>query len=212
MKIEKGLFEKQRDVKTETTFISYVARRKLNFQQLENVLGTSLPPVIKGFVTMRDAKIAENSYDKVVCDDVVRALVRLYRLEMRLGTSGQSDQTVPTYFTDPELDAPTISPVSEIWTQPSMNDDALQKGRRLMRGRRDDDRTRRSDRHSRRVLLYRCWSGEIEENEVPQILLQARPPFRHLGYRAIRQDLNAVQKSRGLIRLQMKGEEIRDRA
>ena len=37
----------------------------------------------------------------------------------------------------------------------------------------------------------------IEENEVPQTLLQARPAFRHLGYRAIREDLNVAQKSRG---------------
>ena len=37
----------------------------------------------------------------------------------------------------------------------------------------------------------------IEENEVPQILLQARPAFRHPGYRAIREDLNVAQKSRG---------------
>ena len=36
----------------------------------------------------------------------------------------------------------------------------------------------------------------IEENEVPQKLLQARPAFRHLGYRAIREDLNVAQKSR----------------
>ena len=54
-------------------------------------------------------------------DDVVRALVRLDRLEMRPGTSGQSGKTIPTYFTDPELDAPTFAPRSEIWTQPSMD-------------------------------------------------------------------------------------------
>ena len=66
VKIEKGLVETQRDVKTEATFMSYVARRKLNCQQLENVLGTPLPAVIKGYATLRDAKLAENSYDKVV--------------------------------------------------------------------------------------------------------------------------------------------------
>ena len=38
-KIEKALFETQRDVKVEMTFMSYVARRKLNFQQLEDALG-----------------------------------------------------------------------------------------------------------------------------------------------------------------------------
>ena len=104
----------------ETTFTSHVARRKLNFQQLENALGTPLPAVIKSYATLRDAKLAESSYDKVVMwtggsydnDDVVRALVRLDRPEMRPGTSGQSGKTVPTYFTDPEVDAPTIVPGS----------------------------------------------------------------------------------------------------
>ena len=38
-KIEKALFETQRGVKTETTFMSYVARRKLNCQQLEKRAG-----------------------------------------------------------------------------------------------------------------------------------------------------------------------------
>ena len=106
----------------------YVARRKLNFQQLENALGTPLPAVIKGYATLRDAKLAESSFDKVVMwtggsydyDDVVRALVRLDRPEKRPGTSGQSGKTVPTYFTDPEVGAPTI--VSRFRdSQPSMD-------------------------------------------------------------------------------------------
>ena len=65
-KIERTLFETQRDVETETTFMSYVARRKLNFQQLENALWTLLPTVINGYATLREAKLAERSYDKVV--------------------------------------------------------------------------------------------------------------------------------------------------
>ena len=66
-KIEKALLETQRrDVKTETTFMSYVARRKLNFQQLESALGTLLPAVVTGHATPRDAKRAGSSYDKVV--------------------------------------------------------------------------------------------------------------------------------------------------
>ena len=128
-KIEKGLFEAQRHVKMEMTFMSYVARRKLNFQQLENALPTPLSAVIKGYATLRDAKLTESGYDKVVMwtgggydyDDVVRALVRLGLPEMRPGPSGRSGKTVPTYFTDPEVDAPTIVPGSEIWTQPSMD-------------------------------------------------------------------------------------------
>ena len=84
-KIEKALFETQRAVKVETTFMSYVARRKLNFQQLESALGTPLPAVIKGYATLRDAKLAESGYDEVVMwtggsyDYVARALVRLDR-------------------------------------------------------------------------------------------------------------------------------------
>ena len=95
-KIEKALLETQRDVKTETTFMSYVARSKLNFQQLESALGTLLPAVVTGHATPRDAKRAESSYDKVVMwtggshdyDGLMRALVRLDRPEMRPGTSG----------------------------------------------------------------------------------------------------------------------------
>ena len=34
-------------------------------------------------------------------------------------------------------------------------------------------------------------------NEVPQILLQARPASQHPGYRAVREDLNVAHKSRG---------------
>ena len=153
----------------ETTFMSYVARRKLNFQKLENALGTPLPAVIKGYATLRDAKLAESSYDKVVMwtggsydyDDVMRALVRLDRPEMRPGTSGQSGKTVPTYFTDPEVDAPTIVPVSEIWTQPSMVRPHWNEilGRRFLRGRRDGDRTRWSNRHPGGFLHHRRWSG-----------------------------------------------------
>ena len=37
----------------------------------------------------------------------------------------------------------------------------------------------------------------MEENEVPQILLQTRPAFRHPGCQAVREDLNAAQKARG---------------
>ena len=109
--------------------MSYVARRKLNFHQLENVLGTSLPAMIKGYATLRDAKITESSHDKVVMwtggsydyDDVMCALVWLDRPEMRLGTKGENGKTVPRYFTDPEADAPTPAPGSEIWIQPSID-------------------------------------------------------------------------------------------
>ena len=128
-KVEKAIFETQRDVKMETTFMSHVARRKLNFQKLENAMRMPLSGVIKVYATLRDAKLAENSYDKVVMwtggsydyDDVMRALVRLDRPEMPPGTSGQSGKTVPIYFTDPEVDAPTIVPGSEFWTQSCMD-------------------------------------------------------------------------------------------
>ena len=171
-KVEKAFFETQWGVKMETTFMSYVARRKLSCQQLENALGTSLPTVIKGYATLRDAKLAESSYDKVLMwtggsydyDDVVQALVRLDRLEMRPGTSGQSGKTVPTYFTDPEVDASKIAPGSEFWTQPSMDRphwnevfDALHEDVDFC----DDGETTiaRDGAHSGRCLHYRRWSG-----------------------------------------------------
>ena len=67
--------------------------------------------MIKGYATLRDAKLSESSYDKVVMwtggsydyDDVVRALVRLDRPEMRPGTSGQIGKTIPTYFFGPGI-------------------------------------------------------------------------------------------------------------
>ena len=211
-KIEKAFFETQRHVKMETTFMSYVVRRKLNFQQLENALGTSLPAVIKGYATLRDAKLAESSYDKVVMwtggsydyDDVVRALVRLDRPEMRPGTSGQSGTTVPLCFADPEVDAPTIVPGSEFWTQHSMDRphwneilDAMQEDADFC----EDGETTiaRDGAIAIPGVFYKNDDGQetIEENEVPQILLQARPAFRHPGYRAVREDLNVAQKSRG---------------
>ena len=182
-KIEKALYEIQRDVKMETTFMSYVARRKLNFQQLENALWTSLPAVIKCYATLRDAKLAESSCDKVVMctggsydyDDVMRALVRLDRPEMRPGTSGQSGKTVPTCFTDREVDASTIVPGSEIWTKPSMdrphwneNLDALQEDVDFC-----EDGETTIARDGAIVIpgvFYNTTDGQeaIEENEVPQ--------------------------------------------
>ena len=58
------------------------------------------------------------SYDY---DNVMRALARLDRPEMRSGTRGQSGKTVPTHFTELEVDSSTIVPGSEIRTQPSMD-------------------------------------------------------------------------------------------
>ena len=122
-------------------------------------------------------------------DDVVRALVRLDRPEMRPGTSGQSGKTVPTYFTDPEVDAPTIVPGSEIWTQSSLdrshwNDvlDALQEDIDFC----EDGET--TIAHDGAIAIpgvfYTTDDGPeaVEGNEVPQILLQARPAFRYRGY------------------------------
>ena len=173
-----------------------MARRKLNFQQLENALGTSLPAVIKGFATLRDAKLTERSYDKVVlwtgAVTTMCALVRLDLPEMRLGTSGQNGKTVPTYFTDPEVDAPTIVPCSEIWTQPSMDRphwkeilDALQEDVDFC----EDGKTTIARDGAIAIPGVFCITDDgqeaIEENEVPLILLQARPAFRHPGYRAV---------------------------
>ena len=90
-KIEEALNETQRDVKMETTFMSHVATRKLNYQQLKIALGTPLPAVLEGYATLWDAKLAASSSDKVArwtggsydYDD----LVRLDGPEMRPGIS-----------------------------------------------------------------------------------------------------------------------------
>ena len=38
---------------------------------------------------------------------------------------------------------------------------------------------------------------QLERKELPQTLMQARPAFRHPGYRAVREDLKIAQRSRG---------------
>ena len=123
---------------------------------------------------------------------------------MRPGTSGQSGKTVPTYFTDPEVDALTIVPGSESWTQPSMDRphwneilNALQEDVDFC----EDGETTiaRGGAIAIPGVFYITDDGQeaIEEHEVRQILLQARPAFRHSGYWAIREDLDVAQKSRG---------------
>ena len=123
---------------------------------------------------------------------------------MRPGTSGQSGKTIPTHFTDPELDAPTAVSGSEIWTQPSMDQPHWNEGLDALQVDVDfceDGETTIARDVATAIpgVFYIIGDGlgEVEENEVPQILLQARPTFRHPGYRAIREDLNAAQKSRG---------------
>ena len=104
--------------------MSCVARRKLNFTQLDASTSSD-----QGLRDTTRRELAERSCDKVLMwtsgsydyDDVVRALVRLDRPEMRPGYSGQSGKTVPTCFSDPEADAWTPAPGSEAWTQPSID-------------------------------------------------------------------------------------------
>ena len=106
----------------------------------------------------------------------MRALVRLDRPEMRPGTCGQSGKTVPTYFTDPEVDASTIVQGSEIWTQPSVDQprwneilDALQEDVDFC----EDGETTiaRDGAIAIPGVFYITDDGQeaIEENEVPQI-------------------------------------------
>ena len=122
---------------TVTTFVQCVLVYTLQYHDTANLVhdsGTEDPQLVaeRGeytYATMRDAKLVESRYDKVVMwtggsydyDDVMRALVRLDRPGIRPGTSGQNCKTFPTYFTDPEVDAPTVVPVSESCTPPSMD-------------------------------------------------------------------------------------------
>ena len=156
---------------------------------------TPLPAVIKGYATLRDAKLAQSSYEKVVMwtggsydyDNVEGALVRLDRPEMRAGTSGQSGKTIPTYFVDPELDAPTVVSGPEIWTQPSMDQphwnevlDALQEDVDFC----EDGETTIARDGAIAIpggfYITDDGPGEVEENEVPQIFLHphTRPSER----------------------------------
>ena len=138
------------------------------------------------------------------CDDVMRALVRLDRPEIRPGTSGQNDKTIPTYFTDPEVDAPTVVPGSESCTPPSFNGPHWNEAFDAML--EDADFCEDGETTIARDGAVATPGGfcitddsqeEIEEDEVPQILLQARRAFRHPGYRVAREDPNTTHKSRG---------------
>ena len=100
------------------------------------------------------------------------------------------------------MDAPTIVPGSEIGTQPSVDQphwnevlDALQEDVDFCE---DGETTIARDGAIPGVFyITDDGLGEVEEKEVPQILLHARPAFQHPGYWAIREDLIATQKSRG---------------
>ena len=177
-KIEKAFFETQCDAKSETTLMSYVARRKLKFQQLENAPGKPLPAVIKGYATLRDAKLK-----------VVLSCVRWcgwVALRCDLEQVGKNGKTVPDVLHRPRsgcsdtcsgfrgLDTAKYRP-----TTLERSSRRLARGRRVLRGRRNDDFTRRSDRHS--GCSDDGQETTVEENEVPQILLQTRPAFRHPG-------------------------------
>ena len=165
------------------------------------------PPTLASnhIIAEEPAKLTESGYDKVVmwtggsydCDDVMRALVRLDRPEIRPGTRGQNDKTVPKNFTDPEVDAPTPAPCSQVWIQPSIDRphwdevlDALQ----------EDIDFCEDGAIAIPGVFYITDDGQettMKESDVPQILLHARPAFRHPGYRAVREELNAAQLARG---------------
>ena len=153
---------------------------KLNFQQLENALGTPLPAAIKGYATLRDAKLAESNYDKVVTTSCGRwcgwIALRCDREQV-----DKAERTVPTYFTDLVVDAPTIVPGSEIWTLPSMDRplrneilDALQEDADFC----EDGETTIARDGAIAIPGVFCFSADgqeaIEENEVPADII-ARP-------------------------------------
>ena len=134
-------------------------------------------------------------------NNVVRALVWLDRCEMRPGTSGPNGKTVPIYYTDLDADA------SEAWKQPGIDQphwneviDALQEDAVFC----EDGET--TTAHDGAIAIPGVFyitddgpEATVEEDEVPQVFLQDRPAFRHLVYRAVREDLNASQKARGFL-------------
>ena len=114
-----------------------------------------------------------------------------------------------------KVDAPATVPGAEIWTQPSMDrphwNEVLGALQEDVDFCEDGETTiARDGAIAIPVVFYITDDGQeaIEENEVPQILLQARPAFRHPGYRAIREDLNVAQTSRGFFG--RRGASVRD--
>ena len=190
------------------------------FQQLDNALGTPLPAVIKGYATLRDAKLTEGSNDKVVMwtggsydyDDVVRALVRLDRPEMRPGTSGQSGKTIPTYFTDPEVDAPTIVAGSEIWTQPRMDRPhcALQEDVDFC----EDGETTIARDGAIAIPWVLMVRRQLKRMRFRRYCCRLDQLFRHPEYRAVREDRQCCAESPEVSSApdEVQVAEIRDRA
>ena len=144
--------------------------------------------------------------DRYDYDDVARALVRLDRPQMRAGTSGQNGKTVPIYFTDPEADQPMTAPGSKVSIQTNVDRPHCNEVLNALKEDVDFSRTGETTMARGEIAIPGVFyitdggqEGTVGENDVSQTLLQARPAFRHLGYRAVREELNAAQKSRGFL-------------
>ena len=124
---------------------------------------------------------------------------------MRPGTSGQSGKTVPIYFTDPKADASTPSPRSKMWRQPNVDqphwDEVLDASQEDVEFCEDGETTIARDGATATPSVFYMMVDDkettVEENELPQILLQAPPAYRQPGYGAVREELNAARKARG---------------
>ena len=84
---------------------------------------------------------------------------------------------------------------NQVWTDHTGTRSSTHCKRTSISARTERRRSHAMERSPSRAVFY--IQEAIEENEVPQILLQARPAFRHPGYQAVREDLNVAQKLRG---------------
>ena len=124
-------------------------------------------------------------------------------LRCDLEQGGQSGKTVPTYVTRPgsgctdnrsrfrDLDTTKYGP-----TTLERDPRRTARGGRFLRGRRDDNRTRWSNRHPGGFYITDDGQEVIEENEGTADIIAGSTSFpTHLGYRAVREDLNVKQRS-----------------
>ena len=137
------------------------------------------------------------SYDH---DDVMRALGRLERPGIRLGTSGQIARLYRHRKWTHRLSSqvPRVAR-HQVWTEPHWNEavDAMLEDADFC----EDGETTIARDGAVAIPGGFCNTDdskeEVEEDEVPKILLQAGPAFRHPGYRVARGGINTTQKFRG---------------
>ena len=172
----------------ETTFMSHVARRKLNFQQLENALGRHCETrnLLKAATTRWGCGQVAVTTRTTSCEHWCGWITLRCDLEQvdKAARPYRHISLTRKWMHRQSFQVPRFGH-NQVWTDRT--------------GTRFSTHCKRTSTIAIPGIFCNYDDGQetIEDNEVPQISLQARPAFQHPGYRAVREDLNVAQKSRG---------------